>query len=185
MLPSSLLCLISLILSTNAQSRTQLSLNTVFLSNSQSSFSIPGQDELTITIALCSSSSPRFFLSNSTNNALEDDPGPDGGEDVYEILLQNGFGNWTGAFPSGGVLQVEGLPPGASFEVGVSNDGMSKTLLGFFSPLLIISQAHSTKFCLPTRCLETPQVTKPSSSHIPLPPLPISTNLNIPTTLYP
>ncbi len=124
MLPSTLLSLISLILSTHAQSRIPLSLNSVTFSNSASSFSIPGQDELTVTVALCSASSPspRFFVSNGTNSAIEGDPGPAGGEDIHEITLQDGFGNWTGAFPSGGVLAVEGLPPGASFEVGVSND---------------------------------------------------------------
>ncbi|KAF9442037.1 hypothetical protein P691DRAFT_779542 [Macrolepiota fuliginosa MF-IS2] len=121
MLPTTLLLLISLVLSSNAQTRTALSLNTVTRS-SQTSFSIPGQDKLTITLALCSSASPRFFISNSTNNAIERDPGPDGGEDVREIDLKDGFGSWTGAFPSGGVLAVEGLPPGASFEVGISND---------------------------------------------------------------
>src|SRR5262249_9466108 len=108
MLPPPLVCLLSLILSTNAQSRSPLSLNSVARFYSQSSLSsIPAQNELTITIALCSSSSPRVFISNATNNAEEDDPGPDGGQDVYEILLQQGLGSFTGPFSSGGILAVD------------------------------------------------------------------------------
>ncbi|KXN88082.1 Calcium influx-promoting protein ehs1 [Leucoagaricus sp. SymC.cos] len=121
--PSLLLTLFAL--STNAQTRTPLPLNQVALFSSQTSFSVPTQTqgELAITVALCSISSPRFFISNSTGSLFAEDPGPDGGEDNYEIFLQDGFGNWTGLFPGGGILAVEGLPPGASFEVGVSTSG--------------------------------------------------------------
>jgi calcium channel MID1 len=43
---------------------------------------------------------------------------------VNEIFLQDGLGIWTSPFLDGGVLAVEGLPPGASYEVGVSTSGV-------------------------------------------------------------
>ncbi|KAF5360913.1 hypothetical protein D9756_004891 [Leucocoprinus leucothites] len=122
LLPPPLLLLSLLTLSAYAQTRVPLKLNDITFSSSQTSFSIPPQTEgeLTISVALCSRSSPRFFISNSTDSTTADDPDPDGGEGVHEISLQDGFGNWTSPFLDGGVLAVEGLPPGVSFEVGVS-----------------------------------------------------------------
>jgi len=104
-----------LVLSAHAQLRTPLGLNDITLSASHTSFTIPTQDqgELTISIALCSPSSPQFFITNNTEST-----------ELHEIILQDGLGNWKGLFPTGGVLDVKNLPPGASFEVGVSTSGL-------------------------------------------------------------
>ncbi|TFK35827.1 stretch-activated cation channel Mid1 [Crucibulum laeve] len=131
MLPLSLLLLLLPAL-TFAQTRQELSLNSVAFFNTipnPPSFVIPGQGvPLTITVALCSGSSsqpmPRFIVTNSTNNAIEDDPtSTTGGPDVFEIGLDDGLGTWTGEFPSGGVLAVEENGAQMTFEIGVSNDG--------------------------------------------------------------
>ena len=114
-----------LVLSAHAQLRTPLGLNDITLSASHTSFTIPTQDqgELTISIALCSPSSPQFFITNNTEST-----------ELHEIILQDGLGNWKGLFPTGGVLDVKNLPPGASFEVGVSTSGL--LLLSWSSSLL-------------------------------------------------
>jgi len=103
------------VLSAHAQLRLPLKLNDIITSALSNSFTIPTQDqgELTISIALCSPSSPQFFIINNTELT-----------DLHEIIFQDGLGIWKGLFPAGGVLVVENLPPGASFEVGVSTSGL-------------------------------------------------------------
>lgn len=126
MLPETLLCLLNAAL-VLAQTRRELPLN----SNSPFSpssapnppvFSLPRSNDLSITVALCSSgnSSPRFFVTNSSS---VDTPGSSSGKDVFEIVLNGGYGNWTGPFRDGGVLAVENVGQ-TSFELGVSDEGM-------------------------------------------------------------
>lgn len=132
MLPETLLCLLSATLAL-AQIRQELPLNAVSSFNSLNlpnppAFTLPTAEKLTITVALCSGgTTPQFFVTNSSSfvNGV-DDPGSDGGTDVFEIQVNEGHGNWTGVFNGGGVLALEGIGAGGqfSFEVGVSNGGM-------------------------------------------------------------
>lgn len=124
MLPETLLCLISATI-VLAQSRQQLSLNTLSSWNAQNlpnppTFTLPVSQSLSVSIALCSgTSSARFFVTNSSSI---DTPGSDGGTDVYELVVTNGHANFTGVFTDGGVLAVEEAGQ-SSFEVGVSDTG--------------------------------------------------------------
>jgi calcium channel MID1 len=127
MLPHALLCLLQAALIA-AQTRQQLSLNSLSVFNSQSlpnppAFSLPSSDALAVSVAVCSgdlqSSLPRFFVTNDTSVGI---PGSGGGTNVFEIFLDAGLGNWTGRASNGGVLAVESAGQ-TSFEVGVSNTG--------------------------------------------------------------
>ncbi|KAE9406868.1 hypothetical protein BT96DRAFT_851206 [Gymnopus androsaceus JB14] len=139
MLPQTLLCLLNAVIIQAAT--TQLSLNNVVSLNSQNipsspTFSLPTAQNLTITIAYCSSdtSSARFFV---TNDTTVDDPGPDGGTDVYEISIAEGLGTFSGAFLNGGVLAVDVVDSSNSFsfEIGASDSGPIHEVLVAF-PLL-------------------------------------------------
>ncbi|KAJ6577432.1 stretch-activated cation channel Mid1 [Mycena capillaripes] len=120
MLPAALLLLLNAALAA-AQTRKSLSIGTV-ISEAAPFYTIPSGPQLAISIALCAGTTdtpvPRFFVTNSSSDAS---PGPGGGDNVFEIVLDQGHGNWTGAFPSGGVLGV--VPDAAQipFEVGVSD----------------------------------------------------------------
>ncbi|PPQ98767.1 hypothetical protein CVT24_003325 [Panaeolus cyanescens] len=111
MLPESLLLLLTSALAL-AQSRQELPLNIVSSFATQrlpnpASFSLPAEEQLFISVALCSdSSSARFFISNSSNSDSVDDPGP-GGTNAFEIILNHGQGNWTGRFANGGILGLQ------------------------------------------------------------------------------
>jgi len=130
MLPESLIFLLAAT-TVYAQARPNLELNKVTSFNTQRlpqppSFAIPQQPKLFISVALCSDSTtfPRFFVSNISNRDSQDDPGPSGGPNVFEITLDRGQGNWTGTFVNGGILAVNsngvsGLP----FELAVSDGG--------------------------------------------------------------
>ncbi|KAF5378079.1 hypothetical protein D9615_007626 [Tricholomella constricta] len=131
MLPETLLCLLNAGIAL-AQAKQQLPLN----SNSQFSpsnppnppvFSLPTAANLTITVALCSStnSPPKFFVTNSSSAGV---PGPGGGDDVFEIAVEEGHGSWTGIFDDGGVLAVQDIGQ-TSFELGISDQGPIHELL--------------------------------------------------------
>ncbi|KAF8207105.1 stretch-activated cation channel Mid1 [Mycena galopus ATCC 62051] len=85
-------------------------------------FTLPTATQLAVSIALCSGTTdtpvPRFFLTNTSTTAS---PGPEGGTDVFEIVLDQGYGSWTGPFPSGGVLGVTDAAQ-MPFQIGVSSD---------------------------------------------------------------
>ncbi|KAJ3500903.1 hypothetical protein NLJ89_g9583 [Agrocybe chaxingu] len=128
MLPESLLCLISATLAF-AQARQQLTLDSVASFNTlrlnPPSFSIPQEERLAVSIALCSvtNSQPRFFVSNISNSDAQSDPGPAGGTSVFEIKLVDGLGSWAGGFPNGGLLSVQSSDAdGFSFDVGLSTN---------------------------------------------------------------
>jgi calcium channel MID1 len=80
-------------------------------SSSPTLFTLPSSDTLSVSVALCASTSspPLFYVANDTTDATE-------------IVLWQGFGNWTGPAPSGGMLKVENIGSN-SFEIGVSDDG--------------------------------------------------------------
>ncbi|KAJ7056654.1 stretch-activated cation channel Mid1 [Mycena amicta] len=122
-LPAALVLLLNTVLLSAAQSRQTLSVGYVFgpVNSTSSFFTIPTATQLAISVALCAgttdSTSPRFFVTNASSSAS---PGSGGGEDVFEIAVDQGHGSWTGVFPAGGVLGVEdaGQIP---FEIGVSD----------------------------------------------------------------
>lgn len=131
MLPEPLLCLLSATIA-YAQTVQRLTLNNVSSFNtlrlpSSPSFTLPQEEQLSITIALCSVSSsiPQFFVSNSSNTATLNDPGS---EDVFsEIPFTTGLGTWIGSFANGGVLAVQlsnpDDPNGVAFDIGISDSG--------------------------------------------------------------
>ncbi|KAK7032823.1 putative acetate kinase [Favolaschia claudopus] len=122
-LPSALLLLLNAAL-TAAQTRKTLPVNFVVSETPPIApfYTLPTADQLAVSIALCTGSVdgpiPRFFLTNSSTTAS---PGPDGGDDVFEITLDRGHGSYTGPFQSGGVLAVTDVPPQMTFEIGVSD----------------------------------------------------------------
>lgn len=125
MLPTPLLLLV-LPLFANAQEQLTLNSTRTFAPNavpSQFKWIIPASPQLSVSVALCATSSARWFLSNASISAT---PGSDGGGDVYELDLTTyqGLGNFTGPFPRGGVLRVENSTAlEGSFEIGVNVDG--------------------------------------------------------------
>jgi calcium channel MID1 len=131
MLPQTLLYLLHIALAA-AQTNTQLPLSSVLSFTPQSIpnppiFTLPPSDLLAVSVALCSgdsqSSLPRFFLTNDTSSGT---PGSNGGKNVFEILLNQGMGNWTGPASGGGLLAVENAGQ-TSFEVAASNSGEPST----------------------------------------------------------
>ncbi|KAK0447449.1 stretch-activated Ca2+-permeable channel component-domain-containing protein [Desarmillaria tabescens] len=126
MFPETLWCLLNVAI-VIAQTRRQLSLNDVSSFDESSTFTLPESSNLTVSVALCSSaSSARFFVTNTSADA--DDPGLGGGTDVYEILLNEGYGNFAGVFTNGGVLAAENTSD-VTFEVGVSESGPMHKIL--------------------------------------------------------
>ncbi|KAJ7672134.1 stretch-activated cation channel Mid1 [Mycena polygramma] len=136
MLPAALLLLLNAAL---CAAQTRKSLNAGFVTNELNPnppfYTLPTAPNLAISIALCSVPTdppPRFFVTNASADAS---PGPDGGDGVVEIVLDQGHGSWTGPFPSGGVLGVQ-VPAQLSFQIGVSDDlpihedGVSAALMG-------------------------------------------------------
>ncbi len=131
MLPFTLLCLLQTVLGALAQQTSrQLSLNQVVRFNATSLpnpiFTLPSSsNDLSVSVALCSngSSLPKFIVSNDTSITqlgLSDVGQPN----VFEVVLgEDGFGNWTGQAPEGGLLAVSGAGQ-VPFEVGVSDQGM-------------------------------------------------------------
>ena len=116
--------------------------------SSPATFTLPASSSLTVSVAICSSqaSSAHFFLTNDTAISL---PGPDGGIDVFEILLVNGYGHWTGPAANGGSLAIDGLEQGI-FEVAVSNNGMLvECTLVIFPPSQLIDTIHEVLDTLP------------------------------------
>lgn len=127
MLPKALLCLLYAALAA-AQSNQQLSLNALASFTPQSLpnppvLLLPSSDLLAVSVAVCSgdsqSSVPRFFVTNDTSIGA---PGSNGGDNVFEIVLTNGLGNWTGLAGGGGVIAIESVGQ-TSFEIGLSNSG--------------------------------------------------------------
>ena len=127
MLPESLLCLLSAAIA-YSQTTQSLTVNNVTSFNtlslpSKQSFSLPQNEQLSITIALCSKSSsiPQFFVSNNSDSATLDDP-----EDTFsEIQFSSGLGSWCGRFANGGVLAIESnSSDGVAFDIGISDSGM-------------------------------------------------------------
>ncbi|KAJ7638135.1 stretch-activated cation channel Mid1 [Mycena rosella] len=174
MLPATLLLLLNAALSV---AQTRQSLSTGYVVSEQAPnptfFTIPTASQLAISVALCSGTTdtpvPRFFVTNSSSDAS---PGSSGGDNVFEILLNQGHGNWSGAFPAGGVLGVEdaGQMP---FEIGVS-DGVPIHEVVLTPPLLGDTTATQALLFSPSFAWQTQQ--DPSYPNYTLP----TANLSVP-----
>jgi calcium channel MID1 len=123
MLPETFLCLLNAAIAL-AQAQQQLSLDVISTftpSNIPNPpvFTLPQSNNLSITIALCSGTSPpQFFVSNSSSTG---DVGSGGG---FEITINDGYGTWIGPVTDDAILSVEDTGQ-SSFELAVSEEGAS------------------------------------------------------------
>ncbi|KDQ58001.1 hypothetical protein JAAARDRAFT_193486 [Jaapia argillacea MUCL 33604] len=177
LLPLSLLLLLEaklLIVQAQQLSLNSLSAFTASTVPSPPSFSLPStSDALSISVALCSQPSsqpPRFFI---TNNSAISDPGPDGGTDVYEIILSDGYGSWTGLMGSGGVLAVEDVGE-STFEIGVATGGPLHQVL---STLPLLGDTTTNQALLFSPPFSPPQTPPPTFPNYTFP----AANLTFPT----
>jgi calcium channel MID1 len=99
-----------------------LTLNTLYSFSGASlssdpTFSLPQAQQLTVSVAICSTgtTSPAFFVNNNTASTSTTDD--------FEIPLHSGFGNWTGTTQQGGLLVVQNVGQ-TSFQVAASTGGM-------------------------------------------------------------
>ncbi|KAF7799150.1 hypothetical protein EIP86_010381 [Pleurotus ostreatoroseus] len=107
------------------QQAVPLSLDGLYNYNSSSRsplFSLPAASNLSVSVALCAdaTSLPRFFV---TNDSTIPHPSQQylGVSDVYEITLNDGYGQWSGIMDNGGYLAVTNAQ--VPFEVGASDQG--------------------------------------------------------------
>jgi hypothetical protein len=124
MLPRALLLLLNAAY-VFSQSGRQLSVNSVTVFNATSrpstqGIAIPAGANLTLSIALCSlDTTHTFFVTARADlNTLD----PNNSADVTEIVVNEGYGLWSGTLPDGGFLTVEGAGRDV-FEVGLSDGG--------------------------------------------------------------
>ncbi|KAJ7454728.1 stretch-activated cation channel Mid1 [Mycena latifolia] len=164
MLPATLLLFLNAALSV-AQTRQSLSTGSVVSEQAPNPpfFTIPTASQLAISVALCSDTAvPRFFVTNSSSDAS---PGSSGGDNVFEIVLNQGHGNWTGIFPEGGVLGVEDAGE-MRFEIGVS-DGVPIHEVLLTPPLL--GDTTATQALLFSPSFDPPDLQDPTYPNYTLP----------------
>ncbi|KZT30269.1 hypothetical protein NEOLEDRAFT_1054732 [Neolentinus lepideus HHB14362 ss-1] len=177
LLPHSLLLLLHVSL-TYAQATQQLSigsLNTYTSANFSGSTSpalrLPPSTNLSVSVAICLSSQslPRFFVTNNTEISL---PGPSGGSNVFEIQLNDGYGNWTGSTPEGGVLAVTNVG-GTPFEVGVT-EGDSGPMHEVLTTIPLLGDTTSNQALIFSSPFSLPNVVLPTYPNYTLPPANLS-----------
>lgn len=186
MLPETLLFLLNGAIAL-AQTRQELQLNSIAsfstanLSNLPTFELLPAQHLLTISIALCSGSLqdplPRFFVTNSTESTdkeLTTGTGPN----VFEIVLGDGFGHWTGLFFDGGALGVETNAAQVTFEVGVSsNFSDTSSLHEILTALPLLGDTTSNQAIIFSPPFSMPDIIRPTYPNFTLP----AGNLSAPT----
>lgn len=171
MLPLALICLLQaqLIL---AQSLLALDEVHEFPLGSPAIFAIPPfPSNLSVSVAICSSSSsfPRFFFSNDSSKRVAS-PNDAEGEGYTEMILQDGFAEWTGGFREGGYLAVTntGQTP---FEIGLSQNGAWCIRTTTQCPDRFLSNIYQQVPCTISpkayHCLVTRQITKLYSFPLP------------------
>jgi len=120
-LPLALLSLILYVADTRQQQ--QLSLDAVSTFSSASTLILPSHaSDIVISVALCGNSegaTPRVIFTNSSTGTPTD--ADVGTQDVFEILIEEGVGNWTGPIGQGGRLAITNTGQ-ARYEVGVSTN---------------------------------------------------------------
>ena len=148
-LPLALLALILYVADTRQQ---QLNLDAISKFSSASTLTLPSHDgDIAISVALCGNpqgTTPRVIFTNSSTETPTDVN--IGSQDVFEILIEEGVGNWAGSISQGGRLAITDTGQ-TQYEVGISTDaeealhqylGPSQLLFGdstgnqaiFFSP---------------------------------------------------
>ena len=180
-LPPALLALILYVADTRQQ---QLNLDAVSIFSSASTLTLPSHDgDIAISVALCGNpqgTTPRVIFTNSSTETPTDEN--IGSPDVFEILIVEGVGNWTGSISQGGRLAITDTGQ-TQYEVGISTDsrealhqylGQSELLFGdstgnqaiFFSPPfenLELAQPRYPNYTLPSA--QSPfSVSQPSST---------------------
>ncbi|GLB42783.1 putative aryl-alcohol oxidase [Lyophyllum shimeji] len=105
-----------------------------------------------------------FFVTNSTSSGV---PGPGGGLDVFEIVVKDGYGNWTGIFVDGGVLAVENVGQ-ASFELGISDQEPIHEILSS-SDLPLLGDTTSNQALIFSPAFAVEKLPKPSYPNYTLP----------------
>ena len=122
-LPLTLLTLILYIAETRQQQQQQLNLDTVSTFSSASTLTIPSYaGDVVISVALCGNpegTTPQVIFTNSSMGTPTD--ANVGMEDVFEILIEEGIGNWTGPIDQGGRLAITNTGQ-TKYEVGVSTN---------------------------------------------------------------
>ncbi|KAF5326465.1 hypothetical protein D9611_000433 [Ephemerocybe angulata] len=160
LLPSTLICLLTNILSAAAQTRLKLPLDAVSQFNSGNGpFEIPSAPLVSVSVATCSQNSGlRFLVTTESGSATP----------TTDIILINGQGNFTSAFESGGAVAVEGT---GSFEIALSTTGqpMHQALNASQIPLFGDSTSNQAIiFSPPFSRVETPQPTYPNYTMLPV-----------------
>ncbi|KAH7919204.1 hypothetical protein BV22DRAFT_1023395 [Leucogyrophana mollusca] len=163
-----------------AQSKQSLSLNSLstFSGTTLSGtplFALPSAPQLSVSFALCSAgSSARFFVSNSSAISV---PSSLGGDDVFEIQLNDGYGSWTGAAPDGGTIAVEDIGQ-TNFEIGVSNSGQSLFCTDVMHQVLdtlpLLGDTTSNQVLLFSPPFSPPPIDQPTYPNYTLPPANLS-----------
>jgi len=118
------LALLSLILYvTDTRQQQQLNLDAVSTFSSASTLTLPSHaGDIVISVALCGNpegTTPRVIFTNSSTETPTD--ANVGTQDVFEILIEEGVGSWTGPIGQGGQLAITNTGQ-ARYEVGVSTN---------------------------------------------------------------
>lgn len=168
-LPRSLWCLIHAILAISAQE--SLTLNTLYSFSGASlssdpTFSLPQAQQLTVSVAICSTgtTSPVFLVNNNTASTST--------TDVFEIPLQSGFGNWTGTAQQGGSLVVQNIGQ-TSFQVAASTGALVHELIPALPFLGDTTNTQALVFSPPISPIESSPSMYPNYT---LPPANLSTS---------
>ena len=180
-LPLALLSLILYIADTRQQ---QLNLDAVSTFSSASTLTVPSYEgDVAISVAICGNPEgtiPRAIFTNSSTGTPTDVN--IGAQDVFEILIEEGIGKWTGPIGQGGQLAITDTGQ-TQYQVGVSTNpgqpvhqylGQSGLLFGdstgnqaiLFSPpfeSIVSTQPTFPNYTLPSA--QTPfSVSQPSST---------------------
>ena len=117
------LALLSLILYVADTRQQQLNLDAVSTFSSAATLTLPSYNgDVAISFALCGNldgATPRVIFTNSSTGTPTDVN--IGTQDVYEILVEEGVGNWTGSISQGGRLGITDTGQ-TQYEVGVSTN---------------------------------------------------------------
>ena len=117
------LAFLSLILYVADTRQQQLNLDAVSTFSSPSTLTLPSHEgDVAISVALCGNPEgtvPRVIFTNSSTGTPTDVN--IGTQDVFEILIEEGAGNWTGSIGQGGRLAITNTGQ-TQYEVGISTN---------------------------------------------------------------
>lgn len=169
-LSRSLWCFICAIFAVSAQESLNLDTLYSFSGASLSSdptFSLPQVQQLTVSVAICSTgtTSPVFLVNNNTASTST--------TDIFEIPLDSGFGNWTGTTQQGGSLVVQNVGQ-TSFQVAASTGALVHELIPALPFLGDTTNTQALIFSPPISPIESSPPTYPNYT---LPPA----NLSVPS----